>query len=84
MAVKLFAVRLAADGIPVFEVRPGIVETDMTSGVREMYDRRIADGLVPAGRWGQPSDVGAVVAAIVTGNLAYATGSVISVAGGWT
>jgi 3-oxoacyl-[acyl-carrier protein] reductase len=81
MAVKLFAVRLAAEGIPVFEVRPGIIETDMTSGVRDVYDRRIADGLVPSGRWGTPADVGAVVASLVSGDLAYATGSVINVDG---
>ena len=81
MAVKLFALRLAAEGIPVFEVRPGIIETDMTSGVREVYDRRIADGLVPSGRWGTPADVGAVVASLVSGDLAYATGSVINVDG---
>jgi 3-oxoacyl-[acyl-carrier protein] reductase len=82
MAVKLFALRLAPDGIPVYEVRPGVIATDMTAGVREMYDRRIADGLVPDGRWGQPDDVGRVVAALVAGNLPYATGSVIHVDGG--
>ena len=52
MAARLFAARLAPDGIPVFEVRPGIIATDMTAGVKEAYDRRIADGLVPDGRWG--------------------------------
>jgi NAD(P)-dependent dehydrogenase (short-subunit alcohol dehydrogenase family) len=82
MTVRLFALRLALDGIPVFEVRPGIIETDMTSGVRDVYDRRIADGLVPSGRGGTPQDVGSVVAALVTGDLGYATGSVIHVDGG--
>jgi len=82
MTVKVFALRLAAEGIPVFEVRPGIIETDMTAAVHEMYTRRIADGLVPSGRWGQPADVGAVVASILGGEMAFATGSVISVAGG--
>jgi len=82
MAVKLFAARLAADGIPVYEIRPGIVETDMTAGVREIYDRRIADGLVPQARWGTPADVGRAVAALLGGNLAYSTGSVIHVDGG--
>jgi len=82
MAVKLFATRLAGEGIPVFEVRPGIVDTDMTAAVRESYDKRIADGLVPAGRWGLAADVGAAVAALVSGDLAYATGSVLHVAGG--
>ena len=54
MAAKLFAVRLAPDGIPVYEVRPGIIATDMTAGVKERYDKRIGEGLVPEGRWGQP------------------------------
>jgi NAD(P)-dependent dehydrogenase (short-subunit alcohol dehydrogenase family) len=82
MAARLFAVRLAGDGIPVFEVRPGIVATDMTAGVRDVYDRRIAEGLVPANRWGQPDDVGRVVAALLRGDAPYATGSVINVDGG--
>jgi NAD(P)-dependent dehydrogenase (short-subunit alcohol dehydrogenase family) len=82
MAAKLFALRLAADGIPVYEVRPGIIATDMTAGVRDVYDRRIADGLVPAGRWGSPDDVGRIVVALARGDLAYATGSVIVVDGG--
>jgi NAD(P)-dependent dehydrogenase (short-subunit alcohol dehydrogenase family) len=82
MTARLFAARLASEGIAVYEVRPGVVDTDMTAGVREMYDRRIADGLVPAGRWGHPDDVGRVVAALVSGGLAYATGSVIHVDGG--
>jgi 3-oxoacyl-[acyl-carrier protein] reductase len=82
MAVQLFALRLAAARIPVYEVRPGVIATDMTAGVREMYDRRIADGLVPEGRWGQPEDVGRVVASLLGGHLPYATGSVIHVDGG--
>jgi 3-oxoacyl-[acyl-carrier protein] reductase len=82
MAVKLFALKLAPAGIPVYEVRPGVIATDMTAPVRETYDRRIADGLVPDGRWGEPADVGRVVAALVSGALAYATGSVIHVDGG--
>jgi 3-oxoacyl-[acyl-carrier protein] reductase len=82
MAVRLFAARLAEHGIPVFEVRPGIISTDMTAGVRDAYDRRIADGLVPAGRWGEPDDVGRVVATLVRGDLQFATGSVIAVDGG--
>jgi 3-oxoacyl-[acyl-carrier protein] reductase len=84
MAVKLFALRLASAGISVYEVRPGIVATDMTAAVREIYDRRIADGLVPEGRWGQPEDVGRVVAALVRGDLPHGTGSVIHVDGGLT
>ena len=82
MAVNLFAVRLAGHGIPVFEVRPGLIATDMTSRVREVYDQRIADGLIPEGRWGTPDDVGRAVAALVRGDLPYATGSVIHVDGG--
>jgi NAD(P)-dependent dehydrogenase (short-subunit alcohol dehydrogenase family) len=82
MTVKLFATRLAADGIPVYEVRPGIIATDMTAAVKDVYDARIADGLVPARRWGQPEDVGRVVAALARGDLPYATGSVIDVDGG--
>ncbi len=82
MTARLFAVRLAAHGIPVYEVRPGIIETDMTAGVKDVYDRRIADGLVPEHRWGTPDDVGRVVAALVRGDAPYATGSVINVDGG--
>jgi 3-oxoacyl-[acyl-carrier protein] reductase len=82
MTARLFAVRLAAAGIPVYEVRPGIIATDMTAAVREMYDARIADGLVPEKRWGQPEDVGRVTAALLRGDAPYATGSVIHVDGG--
>jgi NAD(P)-dependent dehydrogenase (short-subunit alcohol dehydrogenase family) len=82
MAARLFAARLAGHAIPVYEVRPGIIETDMTATVRELYDRRIADGLVPEGRWGTPEDVGRVVAALLRGDAPYATGSVITVDGG--
>jgi len=82
MAAQLFAVRLAEHGIPVFEVRPGIVETDMTAPVKDAYDARIADGLVPARRWGTPDDVGRLVSALLRGDLSYATGSVMAVDGG--
>ena len=82
MAARLFAVRLASEGVPVFEVRPGIISTDMTAGVRELYDRRIADGLIPEHRWGEASDVGRAVAALVRGDLPYATGTVLHVDGG--
>jgi 3-oxoacyl-[acyl-carrier protein] reductase len=82
MAAQLYTVRLAPDGIPVYDVRPGIVATDMTAGVKDAYDRRIAGGLVPEGRWGTPEDVGRVVAALAGGHLPYATGSVIHVDGG--
>lgn len=82
MAVQLFAARLAPHRIPVYEVRPGIIATDMTAGVREMYDRRIAEGLIPEGRWGQPQDVGRAVAALLRGDFPHATGSVIHIDGG--
>jgi NAD(P)-dependent dehydrogenase (short-subunit alcohol dehydrogenase family) len=82
MAARLFASRLASHGIPVYEVRPGIIDTDMTAGVREAYDKRIADGLVPERRWGTPEDVGRIVAALLRGDAPYATGSVINVDGG--
>lgn len=82
MAAKLFAVRLAPDRIPVYEVRPGIIATDMTAGVKEMYDKRIAEGLVPEGRWGQPEDVGRAVASLLRGDMTYATGTIFNVDGG--
>jgi 3-oxoacyl-[acyl-carrier protein] reductase len=82
MAARLFAVRLAPHGIPVYEVRPGIIATDMTAAVKDVYDRRIADGLVPERRWGTPADVGRVVAALLGGEAPYATGSIINVDGG--
>jgi NAD(P)-dependent dehydrogenase (short-subunit alcohol dehydrogenase family) len=84
MTSRLFAARLAAHGIPVFEVRPGIIETDMTAPVRDKYDARIADGLVPELRWGRPEDVGRAVAALLRGDVPYATGSIIHVDGGLT
>jgi 3-oxoacyl-[acyl-carrier protein] reductase len=84
MTARLFATRLASDGVSVYEVRPGIVDTDMTARMKELYDKRIADGLVPERRWGQPEDVGRVVAALLRGDLPYATGSVINVDGGFS
>jgi NAD(P)-dependent dehydrogenase (short-subunit alcohol dehydrogenase family) len=84
MLTKLFALRLARDGIPVFEVRPGVIRTPMTAGVADKYDRRIADGLVPMGRWGEPDDIGAAVAALANGHFQFATGSVINLDGGLT
>jgi 3-oxoacyl-[acyl-carrier protein] reductase len=84
MASRLWAVRLAGEGIPVYEVRPGIVRTDMTAGAAERYDRLIGEGLVPQGRWGAPDDVGRVVAALARGDAPYSTGAVIVVDGGLT
>ncbi len=82
MAAKLFAARLAEHGIPVFEVRPGIIATDMTAPAYESYERRISEGLVPERRFGQPDDVGRVVAALLRGDVPYATGTVVNVDGG--
>jgi 3-oxoacyl-[acyl-carrier protein] reductase len=82
MAARLYAARLAQHGVAVYEVRPGIISTDMTAGVRDVYDRRIADGLVPEGRWGEADDVGRAVAALVRGDVPYATGTVLHVDGG--
>lgn len=82
MAAQTLALRLAPHNIGVFELRPGIIETGMTAGVKDKYDARIASGLVPAGRWGQPSDIGQAVIPLVTGQMAFATGAVIPVDGG--
>ncbi|PBB86751.1 MULTISPECIES: 3-ketoacyl-ACP reductase [unclassified Mesorhizobium] len=81
MWVKNLALRLAAENIGVFEVRPGIIRTDMTSGVSAKYDALIDGGLVPAKRWGEAADVGAVVAALASGRFGFSTGSVIDVDG---
>ena len=80
---QLFALRLADHGIRVFEVRPGIVETDMTGPVHDRYTPLIAEGLTPIRRWGLPEDVGKVVAALVSGTFAFSTGDVINVDGGF-
>jgi len=84
MAAQLWAVRLAEFGIPVYEVRPGIIRTDMTAPVQERYDRLIAEGLTLQPRWGTPDDVGKAVAMLVRGDLSYSTGAVIMVDGGLT
>ena len=82
MSARLWAARLAGDGIPVHEVRPGIIRTDMTRPVADAYDQRIADGLVPQARWGEPDDVARLVAALARGDAGYSTGCVITVDGG--
>ena len=84
MTRKLFAVRLAEAGIGVYEVRPGLMETDMTRAVKEKYDALIADGLVPQGRWGTPEDVGRAVAALVSGDFDFSQGTVVDVDGGFS
>jgi len=82
MAAQTWAVRLAEFGLLVFEVRPGVIQTDMTSGVQEKYDRLIEQGGMLQPRWGLPSDVGRAVAMLARGDLAYSTGQVIMVDGG--
>lgn len=84
MATQLFAVRLGEFNIPVFEVRPGVIHTDMTAGVKEKYDKLIEEGLCIQKRWGEPEDVGKVVASLVKGDFSYSTGQVIMVDGGLT
>lgn len=84
MSTKLWAARLAEFGIDVYEVRPGIIATDMTAGVKEKYDTLIAQGLTVEKRWGTPADVGKAVAALAGGAFSYATGQVIVIDGGLT
>ena len=83
MAVKLFADRLAADGIGVFEIRPGIIQTDMIAAVRGKYEKLAEEGLLPQGRLGTPADVAAAVRAVADGRLDYSTGQVLNVDGGF-
>ncbi len=83
MMTKLFAARLASEGINVYEIQPGVIATDMTGAVKEKYDKLFADGLTPINRWGQPSDVGKAVAAIAMGHFPYSTGQVFEVDGGF-
>ena len=82
MLTQLFAARLGGHGIPVYEVRPGVIQTDMTAPVREKYDALIAGGLVPQKRWGFPEDVGKTVAGLVGGFFPYSTGLILEVSGG--
>jgi NAD(P)-dependent dehydrogenase (short-subunit alcohol dehydrogenase family) len=84
MATQLWAHRLAEFGIAVYEVRPGIITTDMTAPVKEKYDRLLADGLTVENRWGTPEDVGRAVAVLARGDITYATGNVLNVDGGLT
>jgi NAD(P)-dependent dehydrogenase (short-subunit alcohol dehydrogenase family) len=84
MATKLWAARLGEFGIPVYEVRPGVIQTDMTATVKEKYDKLIAGGLMVQPRWGQPADVARAVAMLVRGDLPYSTGQAILVDGGMT
>lgn len=82
MATQLWAARLAEFGIAVYEVRPGVIRTDMSAAATEKYDRLFAEGKVLPSRWGTPADVGRAVAALARGDLPYATGNVITIDGG--
>ena len=84
MMTKLFAVRLAEYNIPVYEIRPGIIKTDMTAAVQEKYDKLFLEGITLEKRWGLPEDIGKAVTALVEGQIPYATGQVINVDGGLT
>jgi len=83
MMTALYAARLAEYGINVYEIRPGVIATDMTGGVKEKYDRLIDDGAWPIRRWGQPADIGRAVAAIARGDFPYSTGEVFNLDGGF-
>ena len=84
MLSQLFATRLGPDGIPVYEVRPGVIKTDMTAGVTEKYDKLIAGGLCVQPRWGLPEDIGKAVAGLARGDFPFSTGQVVMVDGGLT
>jgi 3-oxoacyl-[acyl-carrier protein] reductase len=84
MATQLWAARLGEFGIPVYEIRPGVIKTDMTATVREKYDKLIGEGLFVQARWGLPEDIGRAAAMLARGDLAYSTGQVIMVDGGMT
>ncbi|MDR2932272.1 MAG: 3-ketoacyl-ACP reductase [Oscillospiraceae bacterium] len=83
MVTTLFADRLASEGIGVYEVRPGIIATDMTAAVKEKYDALFAAGLCPVARWGTPEDVANAVSLLCSGRLSYSTGDIINVDGGF-
>ena len=82
MASTVYADRLSKEGILVFEVRPGIIQTDMTARIKDKYDKLIADGLIPQKRWGMPEDIGNAVASIARGDWNFSTGMVFEISGG--
>lgn len=84
MVTQLFAARLGEYGVPVYEIRPGIIATDMTAGVREKYDRLFAEGLALQPRWGTPEEIGKAAAGLLRGDFPYSTGQVFMVDGGLT
>ena len=84
MATKLFAARLGEFNIPVYEIRPGIIQTDMTAGVQEKYDKLIAEGLLVQSRWGLPEDIAKAAAMMARGDIGYSTGQVLMIDGGFS
>ena len=82
MASTVFADRLSQNGILVFEVRPGMIETDMTARIKEKYDKRIAEGLVPQKRWGVPADIAKAIASLARGDWDFSTGMLFEISGG--
>lgn len=82
MVARCFAVRMAEEGVPVYDIRPGVIRTDMTAAVTARYDKRIAEGLSPVKRWGEPEDVGRAIAALVTGAIPFSTGDAFHIDGG--
>lgn len=84
MVTQLFAARLGEFQIPVYEIRPGVIATDMTAGVKEKYDKMFREGLAVQSRWGEPDDIGKAAAALSRGDFPYSTGQVIMVDGGMT
>lgn len=82
MMTKLYAVRLADAGIGVFEIRPGIIRTDMTAVAKERYDKLIAEGITPVRRWGEPRDIARVAVALASGDFHFSTGDAFHVDGG--
>ena len=84
MATRLWAARLGEYDIPVYEIQPGVIQTDMTAGVKEKYDQMFQQGIAVQQRWGTPEDVGKVAAAMAAGSMPYSTGQVVMVDGGIT
>jgi 3-oxoacyl-[acyl-carrier protein] reductase len=82
MACKVFADRLTGDGILVYEVRPGIIQTDMTARIKDKYDKLIGEGLIPQKRWGYPEDIGKAVSSLARGDWAFSTGMIFEISGG--
>jgi NAD(P)-dependent dehydrogenase (short-subunit alcohol dehydrogenase family) len=82
MMTKAFALRLGPHGIATYEIRPGLIRTDMTLPVRDKYTRLIAEGLTPVPRWGEPADVGRAIATLASGAIPFSTGDAIHLDGG--